>query len=381
MDTNPDTIAPSTWRDRLGDKFQTQRANKKVAQLVGKHAPTEDELAAQARDYIRHRLRNAGGFWGEGLPGFWHKTLPILLGRESRLTVWGVLSLAIQFVTVLGAAVLPILGRRALLNPQQASAASGIAAVGQLVASLTPLDYWLAVAGLLFVGLPKLVREWQKRRKPTAHSPYPDLAAAIDRMPALDNGAQDHARGEALTRLLAALKLEMAELIADPQRRRLVDVTLLQYCGENGDCMQVTARTAVGEPTHRPRASGLFQANYVGRQGRWFAENDFLSKRNPFKPERLTVLGGHKVGYRSVLYLPICTSERPGGVGREVRDFCIGVICVQSDRAYRFWRWGDHKKDNGAGFGNVAIERALPYIALVTKLIENTAQKVPVEVA
>jgi hypothetical protein len=126
-------------------------------------------------------------------------------------------------------------------------------------------------------------------------------------------------------------------------------------------------------------------ANFVAREGRWFAENDFLSARNPFKAARVTVAGNPRIDYRSVLYLPITTARRvedvssQDGTSVRVEDYCMGVICVHSKRPYRFWRWGDHNKDNGGGSGNVAFERAVPYIALVSKVIEGSAARIPLE--
>ena len=100
----------------------------------------------------------------------------------------------------------------------------------------------------------------------------------------------------------------------------------------------------------------------------------------------MTVKGSLPVGYRSVLYLPITASERdtaplvgvPALEERPVIDYCIGVICVHSERSYRFWRWGDHKKLIG-GMGDIAFKRSLPYIALITRLIERSAPKVRME--
>ena len=148
--------------------------------------------------------------------------------------------------------------------------------------------------------------------------------------------------------------------------------------------MEVTGRTKTDEPLQRAIDARKLLANFVAREGRWFAENDFCSRKNPFKLVRLSVGGSPRVDYRSVLYLPITHSVRgdlpPGQFGpTPFQDFCIGVICVHSSKPYRFWRWGDHKNDNDAGSGNVAVQRATPYIALVSKLIEHSAHQVPLE--
>jgi hypothetical protein len=259
-----------------------------------------------------------------------------------------------------------------------------ISGLAELLSSLTPLDFWLGLAGVVFLGLPKVIESWWNARRSRSHSSYAELAASIKKMPPFGNGVNVQ---DSLTDALNALRIEMAELVGDG-RERLTDVSLLQYCDDTGTRMQVTARTAVGEPTHRPREAALFLANYVGREGRWFAEHDFLRSSNPFTPTRLTVAGNQRVDYRSVLYLPILTVVKPDplpvgehGPAPDVIDCCMGVICVHSRKPFRFWRWGDQKKENGGAFGSVAIERALPYIALITRLVESSAQKVRLETA
>jgi hypothetical protein len=180
---------------------------------------------------------------------------------------------------------------------------------------------------------------------------------------------------KALTHVLNALRIEMSSLIGDGGRAGVTEAVLLQYCDEAGRKMEVTARTRIDEPTHRPVPAYLFLASYVAKQGRWFAENDFLSNKNPFRPTRLTVPASPRVDYRSVLYLPITTAQSSvdrdvtNGPMRKVTDYCLGVICVHSQKSFRFWRWGDHNKDNGGGSGNVAYERAVPYIALATSVV------------
>lgn len=348
---------------------------------VGKRAATREVLESEARAYVRGRMYRRGGLLREGIPGFWHKTMPFLIGLESRPSIGGVLALSFRVVTVVAVAFLPILGRRAITSgPSSSDDIDGFLGVLQ---SLKPIDYWLGLVAIIFIGTPKLLDAWARRRAPATHAPYGTLAAAIEQMPPLVEGTTNGSVQAALSGVLTSLKSEMEDLIADSQRKHVTDVTLLQYCDQAGTRMEVRARTAVGEPIGRPVSAALFLANYVGREGRWFAENDFLRKANPFKPRRLTVVGNVRVTYRSVLYLPILTAVKTHDVHGSpiVVDCCIGVICVQSSKPYRFWRWGDHTKDSGGGFGNIAIERALPYIALVTKLVESTAHKVPLEAA
>ena len=119
-------------------------------------------------------------------------------------------------------------------------------------------------------------------------------------------------------------------------------------------------------------------------EGRNFSEHDFTNRHNPFPPVRVSVIGEPRVGYRSVLFMPIVCSERLQAISEDetldqIVDSCVGVICVHSAKAYRFWRWGDHKKGTG-GFADVAFGRSTPYIALVEQLLSRTAVKVRLEV-
>jgi len=386
MDNNTNADRLSRWLAWAKPAAGPSAAQEK---LIGKRATTEAELRTEARDYVRSRMYSKGGLFREAIAGLRHKTLPFWFGRESSITLGKIVSLTLRALIIIGAAFLPVLGRRTMFSNNMPNDGGdlGFDRVAGLLGDLTGTDYFLGACGAIFIGLPKLIDVWQKTSRPRAFSQYGELAAAIDKMPPLEAG--DHnALQFALTHALSALRSEMTELIGDESRKRVTDVTLLQYCDAAGSKMQVTARTAVGEPTHRPRDAFLFLANFVGREGRWFAEHDFLRRRNPFKHSRLTVQGNPRVSYRSVLYLPILTAIRKHNLLQEqhgpmadITDCCMGVICVHSERPYRFWRWGDHNKDNGGGFGNVAIERALPYISLVTKLVERSAHKVPLEAA
>jgi hypothetical protein len=212
-------------------------------------------------------------------------------------------------------------------------------------------------------------------------------------MPAIDvdgrgrDGRSDVAVSLALNSTLRALREEMAELVDDLGRERITEATLLVFDDPQGTRMVVRARTATNEPVGRPVESFRLLAYYVGLRGRPFVEHDFLHPSNPFPAKRLTVPGAQKVDYRSVLYLPIMGSEveeapmPPGVQGtptRRVVDNVMGVICVHCAKPYRFWRFGDHSKPHD-GFGTIAYARALPYIALVTRLIEGHAPKVKME--
>jgi len=351
--------------------------------LIGKTASTEAALEAQAQAYVRARMYGNGKAEWEGVRGFWHKTLPVYLGREKALSGWAMVALFFRLLFLVAAGFVPILIRRvAATAPPDGSTVGQFL---QLIKSLSGVDYLLAGIGVSIYGIPKMIESWQRNRRADAPSPYGDLAAAIEKMPPLDQ--ENTSTLETPLRLvLDALQIEMSNLIGDRSLKKVTQVTLLQYCDAEGRQMQVTARTALNERTHFPQPAKLFLANYVAREGRWFAEHDFTRASNPFKPQRLSVVGSPKVHYRSVLFLPIMTVVKKQldagihGPVQQAEDRCLGVICVHSEKPFRFWRWGDQRKEQGmSGFGNVALQQALPYIALIGKMIEGTAPKVPLE--
>jgi hypothetical protein len=372
------------WRARTAERLGIRpKPTAGSNALVGKRARTRQELESEARAYVKARMYGKGG-WREAWRGFWNKTLPTIIGSGDSINVRSVLILSSWALLLAGSAVVPVLGKRAIQGTAGALQSTPIDALVQIRRSLQPSDYLIAAAGLLFVGMPRMLTVVLRRRERSKHHlPYAYFAAAIRRTKVDDNPPQ-HSVLAALSDLLNALRIEMSELAGDGGRDGLTDVTLLEYCDDAGTRMWVTARTRVSDDKERPCDAYLFLANYVAREGRWFAENDFLSSRNPFKPTRLTVSGNPRVDYRSVLYLPILTASHEAIVGERkgppsVKDYCLGVICVHSQKPYRFWRWGDQGKDNGGGSGNVAFERAVPYIALASKLIEHSAPRVPLE--
>lgn len=344
-----------------------------------------------AREYVRKSIFDKGG-WREGAGGLFHKTLPFLLGLESSLSVKRVAGVLVKLLLIVAAAVYPLIVRKAFVLPASVTLASesgrfadGVDALLVMVANPAPIDYVLGFLAVILTGLPKLIDGFTVRSTAKQHSPYYDLAAAIQNMPQLGNGdGGDTDRAIQLT--LCALKDEMSQLIGDEKKSRVTDVTFLEFCDSDGTAMQVRARTANHEDVRRPVASSRLVAYYVAREGRSFAEHDFLRAANPFPTHRVTVVGSPRVGYRSVLYMPVICSEPARNHAKEAQlpaktlDSCIGVICVHSAKPYRFWRWGDHRKGVG-GFVNVATDRSLPYIFLVKRLTERTAHKVILEVA
>ena len=219
--------------------------------LVGKRAKNTEQLSAEARSYVQARMYGRGG-WLEAGCGFWHRTLPVYMGKGRRPSAVGLLNALVRTVIICGAAFVPIAGRRALFSRHEQL--PGWAGVVALANDLTTVDFVLGVAGVLFLAVPKIVEGWSKRQVIKPHTPYGELAAAIDKVPSVDHTKQSDLQ-LGLTHALSALRLEMSELIGDEHEKRVTDVTLLVYCDYSGNRMQVMARTAVGEPLNRPRES------------------------------------------------------------------------------------------------------------------------------
>ena len=340
-----------------------------------------EQLATKAHQYVQNRLETAGGFFREGFHGIRLRTLPMMLDRENfsfGVVAAFVLRLALLFMAPLAG----ILGRK-LITLQPGTHPRALSDVWTLVANLDSVDIAIGVVALLATALPPWLRRIGRKEKAGLATPHHDFAAAIDKIPnpaSSGDTTKSSTVEDALRLTLSAIRGELAQLIGAESQTSFTGVALLEFCDPDGSYMKVRARTTSHEPTGRPVEAWRFQAYYVAKSGRWFAEHNFLSHRNPFPKRRLTLNRPCELDYDSVLYLPIITSEEANvsvGPVQPPVDFCIGVVCVHSSKPYRFWRWGDHRKKM-AGFGDVAFARASPYIALVRKLLEPTAHKIRV---
>lgn len=349
---------------------------------VGKDEKMPDENVV--RNFVESTLHSKGGL-KQLCYGFWHKTLPVMMGNCREVTLPRLLSLVLRLVVLVAAAVFPLLLRMAATASQTAPAPKGLDRLFELIFRADSADFWLGGIAIVLALSPRIFDFFGKGRE-VGESPshYYDLSAAIKELPRC-SCPETQEIDQSLRLALQALKGKVCHLIGDPEGTRLTDVTLLEYCDNSGERMQVRVRTAAHEDVKKPIASRRFLASYVAEAGRWFVLHDFISQDNPFDPYRITVFGNPKVNYRSVLYLPLMVAEREAGVAKspqsdvtnKVVDCCLGVICVHCSSPYRFWRWGDHKKSqDSGGFGNVVYERSMPYIALVTKLLEPTAARV-----
>ena len=355
---------------------------------------SEPPVASKARQYIHAGIFHKGG-WREGLGGLWHKTLPYIAGRANSMTLLSFAGFVMGLMLFVSIALYPIILRKALMtsagavpvNNPPMTVLQGLRLIGDMISDPSPMDIALGILALTLTGTPKLLALLSRSSVAWHHSPYNDLAAAIRAMP---NGAPFDAAStdESINLVLRSLQLEMSELIGENSDRRATDVTLLVFGNREGSTMEVRARTAAHEndaSLHRPYPSGRFMAYYVAMCGRNYAEHNFANGRNPFPLYRITVPGSPPVTYRSVLFLPIMCASRPpaerrtvGGLLPDVVEGCIGVICVHSQKPYRFWRYGDHTKAAG-GFADIAGAQAMPYIALLKRLLEPTNYMVRME--
>ncbi len=348
-------------------------------------------LEEAGRAYVRSRLTRSGG-GREAVGGLIHKTLPVILRINGPVTALGLAAAVTRVVLLLAAALTPVIVRKTSIV-QPAQPLNTWSDLSLLLERWDGVDTVWASVAMAVVFVPKVLDAIDRGKRPARRQPYLDLAAAIHKAPSINvqghgrDGRAEEAIKDAIDSVLHALRNEIAELVDEPARDKLTDVTLLEFCSEDGKFMKVSSRTARQDPNGRRVRSGELMAYHVALAGKPFIEHDFLSRRNPYPKHRVTVPGKPNVNYRSILYLPILWAivepREPGApvLGPSLpRDTALGIVCVNCTKAYRFWRWGDHSKP-GSAFESIAYERALPYIALLTKLIEPTAHKVPLEVS
>lgn len=352
------------------------------------HRPKDKSTPAAevARAYVHNGIHQRGG-WREGVCGVWHHTLPFVAGLETSMTIPRLLATLTRVVMVIAIAIYPLLVRKLLVSGPTTPAVfvgpvlppttvDALVQIANAVRSPAPIDVVLGALALLLAFVPKILDSVRRSPKSVEHAPYYRLAAALHAMPTLtsDSGPVD----AAIKLALQALEEELSHLVGDESKKRVTGVTLLEFCDDEGKFMQVRCRTADHEEVCRPVPAAQFMAYYVALEQRSYVEHDFLKASNPFPATRLTVRGSPRVGYRSVLYMPLMCSRRESletsGTAPKYRvvDRCVGVICVHSVKPYRFWRWGDHKKSTG-GFANVALDRSMPYIALIQRLLEQSS--------
>lgn len=340
----------------------------------------------KAAEYVRKGINEVGG-WPEAFGGLCHSTLPALFGFRERFGLGSVVVLVSRVLLLLLTALFPLFVRKSFSPDQGPPAQSMTEGVQQVWSMATNPSYIDLILGLVAIGIlatPKIADLFKRVNPAEVHSPFYDLTAALRRIqvsPAIPPNEID----EAIKLALMALREEMSILIGDSTSKKVTDVSLLEFCDADGKMMQVRVRTANHEGVRRPVESGRLVAYYVAREGRNFAEQDFKNSKNPFPPKRVSVRGAPTISYRSVLYIPIIYTEvvhgkKDGQHGEPaVIDRCGGVICIHNSKPFRFWRWGDHKKGVG-GFADVAFGRAMPYIAVVERLLSTTAHKVKLEV-
>lgn len=340
----------------------------------------ERKMREAASKYLDQYMGRAGGI-AQAADGFYRKILPSLLGVGKKFSWAAAVQLLLKLVFFVAVAGFPIVTRKATAGGSHALGDADAATFAAAVYSRWDrTDSWLFIAAVLLAGLPRAIEKFSHRRAtkvPELKSSH-HLANALDASPFVKKLKDGEQIQSAIDHALQALLIDLRGLIEEGAKDPFTEITLLEFCGQGGGFVRVRSRSDISERSenHRPVESWRFLAYYVAQRGNWFAEHNFLGKKNPFPKRRLTVRGAKEVTYRSVLYLPIMRGRVDPTFG--VVDECLGVVCVHSAQPYRFWQWGDHNYRQGK-FGNVAFNKALPYIALMSKLLSATAQPLVVE--
>lgn len=345
----------------------------------------DDEQQKEKRaKYVARKLTSKGGF-AEGRAGFRHRTLPYLLGLESKGKVSLVVASILKLLPLFLGAMMPVVARK--VYPQDAAAArvaaQGPEAVLKAVASMDFTDAALISTVVSIAVVNKLSERFFKRAKAHSNNPQARMCEAIESLP-VDQlaGLNDsrHASNLLLKTCLAGIKHEICSLLLDDAGKVVTDVVYWEFSDNQGRRMHVRSRLVTDKPQRPSVDSFSLQAYYVARSGKVFAEHDFQHRDNPFPKDRASVADKNvKSTYKSVLFIPIITTEESVGHSGDVvdYDYCIGVICVASDRPFRFWRWGDHNRDEGT-FGKVAYDHVRHYIQLIRRLAMHGAYRVEV---
>lgn len=340
----------------------------------------EKKLREAAAAYLDKCMDRPGG-GVQAFDGFRRKIFPSLLGVGKKFHWTAAIQLLFKLLFFVAAAGFPIVTRKATANSSNPLGdADAVSFVSAIYSRWDKFDTWLLLVAVMLTGVPRVVEKISQRfgaKDPELKSSH-HLANALDDSPLVGRVKDPKDTQSAIDHALQALLIDLRTLIEESAKEPITEITLLEFCGKGGELVKVRSRSDISERSEnqRPIESWRFLAYYVALRGNWFAEHNFLSNKNPFPKTRLTVRGAKSITYRSVLYLPIMRAREDQRLG--VVDECLGVICVHSANPYRFWQWGDHKHRQGK-FGNVAFNKSLPYISLMSKLLSVSAQPLVVE--
>lgn len=334
----------------------------------------EEKCAA----YVRREVREIGGL-REAWDGFRLRTFPYMVGREAKLSASSVCFLMLKIGLLVTAALVPVVARK-LPSSVPASPSPGTPGGGILdvLTKFDSTDWTLisVVVGVTLVG--KAADKWATSRKGAAAEH--DLSGVLERLPLSSHPGPPSPTGmstehcRAIQGCLIGIRHEIGKLLLDDTASVITDVVYLQFTAPDAKYLHV--RTRIHEDqSARPFDARLAQAYYVAQLGECMAENDLHAAKNPFEVHRLSVPGRPKATYRSVLFVPIITSELDDA-GAPV-DYCIGVICVHSPKPFRFWRFGDHKRKSSS-FCNVAYKAIEPYSKVIRRLSSPTPNRLKV---
>lgn len=330
-------------------------------------------------DYVRNEVHGEGG-WRELWAGFRLRTFPYMLGRETKFSFSSLGYLFLKVLLLLVAAGVPIAARKLgpSATPTQAQPTNG--SLWDVITRLDSTDWALVgiVVSVTIVG--KLADKLAATGKFKSGGPEAEVASVLEHLPLEIHPeppspfkmSTEHCK--AIQACLVGIRHEIGKLLLDDSASVITDVVYLQFTDASAKYLSVRTRI-YEDKAARPFEAKQAMAYYVALLGECMAENDLHSGRSPFKPQRISVPGKIRTSYRSMLFVPIITSELDTD-GVPV-DYCVGVICVHSPKPYRFWRFGDHRRSSST-FCNVAHKAIEPYSKVIRRLSSPTPNRLKV---
>lgn len=113
--------------------------------------------------------------------------------------------------------------------------------------------------------------------------------------------------------------------------KNLLQVTLLTFKEENNELkISIFQRAEARRKKDVTVIADKMMAYYVALQGESWIEHNFQHPKNPFGHESPSEDFKYHAKYESILFIPLI-------IEKEGKNYCLGVITIDSKKAYHFW--------------------------------------------